>query len=244
MKFLRVGAPTHESFGDIVQGGYADAHATNVALLRDLVPGGGRVLDVGAWHGAFSARLKTEGFAVEACDLDPREFRADGVICHAVDLNSAASRDAFLVQRAGAYDVVAALEIIEHVEDPWSFLRFAARLARPGGHILLTTPNPANFYSRLTFLTRGHMHQFAPSDESYGHINPLTPQEVDLIARHLGLQTVRREPVEDLPFVWLQPNIAATIKWTVAAALSLVTRGDRQGWCMRWVLRVPPASAT
>ncbi len=243
MKFLRVGAPTHEVFDGIVQGGYADAHATNIEIVRSLAPAGGRVLDVGAWHGAFSARLAAAGFETEACDLDPSEFRAAGVTCHAVDLNSVVSREAFLALRGGYYDAVMALEIIEHVEDPWSFFRFAAGLTRPGGHIVLTTPDPANFYSRLTFLTRGHMHQFAPSDESYGHINPLTPQELDLIVRRLGLETVRREPVEDLPFIWLQPNLAATLKWSVAAALSLVTRGDQQGWCMRWVLRVPPASA-
>lgn len=243
MKFLRVGEPSHQTFDGIVQGGYADAHSANIAYLRQLAPGGGRVLDVGAWQGAFSARLQREGFAVEACDLDPREFRAPGVTCHAVDLNAPASREAFLEQRRGFYDVVAALEIIEHVEDPWGFLRFAAALARPGGHILLTTPNPANFYSRLTFLTRGHMHQFAPSDESYGHINPLTPQEVDLIARRLGLETVRREPVEDLPLLWLQRRLGATLKWATAAALSWAMRGDRQGWCMRWVLRVPETPA-
>jgi 2-polyprenyl-3-methyl-5-hydroxy-6-metoxy-1,4-benzoquinol methylase len=239
MKLVRVGEPRHESHDGITQGGFADAHSDNIARIRTVAPSPARVLDIGAWRGAFARRLKDADFEVEACDLDPSIFQPSDIRCFEVNLNDARSRERLLEERSGHYDVVAALEIIEHVEDPWTFLRFARHLARPGGYLLLTTPNPANFFSRLTFLRTGIMHQFAPSDESYGHINPLTTKELDMIFRELGYRVCVREPVGDLPFFWLQRRVSATLKWTASAMLSVFMTGDKQGWCMRYLAQVP-----
>jgi SAM-dependent methyltransferase len=43
----------------------------------------------------------------------------------------------------GAYDVVVSQEVIEHVEDQAAYLDIARRCLRPGGYLLLTTPNLA-----------------------------------------------------------------------------------------------------
>lgn len=48
-----------------------------------------------------------------------------------------------LAERAGAYDVVTAIEVLEHVEDPVGELRTIASLLRPGGLLFLTTGNAA-----------------------------------------------------------------------------------------------------
>jgi 2-polyprenyl-3-methyl-5-hydroxy-6-metoxy-1,4-benzoquinol methylase len=236
---LKIGAPRHTAHAGITQGGYDEAHAGNEAHIRRLARPPARVLDVGAWEGAFSRRMKDLGFDTEACDRDPSSFRPADVTCHAVDLNDPSSRAAFAERRARYYDLVAALEIIEHVEDPWAFLRLLRAVTRPGGHVLLTTPNPGNFYSRLSFLRSGVMHQFAPSDESYGHINPLSTKELDMLFRSLRFDVIVKEPVQELPFVWLQRSAGATLKWAIAGALSIAMRGDKQGWCMRYVARVP-----
>jgi 2-polyprenyl-3-methyl-5-hydroxy-6-metoxy-1,4-benzoquinol methylase len=238
-KLLKIGTPRHVEHAGITQGGYGDAHAGNVAHIQRLVAPPARVLDVGAWEGAFARRLADLGYDTEACDRDPRIFRPTDVTCHAVDLSDTASCDAFRARRAGHYDLVAALEIIEHVENPWALVRLLRAVTRPGGFILLTTPNPGNFYSRLSFLRSGVMHQFTPADESYGHINPLSTKELDMIFRELHLQVLVKEPVEDLPLLWLQRSVSASVKWAVAGLLSLAMTGDTQGWCMRYVLRVP-----
>jgi SAM-dependent methyltransferase len=50
---------------------------------------------------------------------------------------------------AGSFDVVTAIEVIEHVPDPRSVLRQIRRLLKPGGLCFLTTGNAAPFRQRL-----------------------------------------------------------------------------------------------
>jgi len=49
-------------------------------------------------------------------------------------------------------DVVAAVEVIEHLENPRQFVRSLVRLARPGGWVVVTTPNQLSALSLLTLV--------------------------------------------------------------------------------------------
>ena len=56
---------------------------------------------------------------------------------------------AALPVRTGAADVVTALQLIEHVWDHAEFLRECHRVLRPGGQLVVTTPEPADLLPRL-----------------------------------------------------------------------------------------------
>ena len=60
-------------------------------------------------------------------------------------------------------DVVVAVETIEHLENPWSFVRELARLARPGGIVIVTTPNQQSLLSLATLVTKGAFNAFQDS---------------------------------------------------------------------------------
>jgi 2-polyprenyl-3-methyl-5-hydroxy-6-metoxy-1,4-benzoquinol methylase len=75
-------------------------------------------------------------------------------------------------------DVVAAAEVIEHLENPRAFMRELVRLARPGGWVVVTTPNQLSFLSLLTLVVK---HRFAAFQDVHypAHLSALL--EIDLL---------------------------------------------------------------
>src|SRR6218665_860995 len=71
------------------------------------------------------------------------------------------------------YDAVTALEIIEHIENPWKLIRDVAAVLKPGGILVLSTPNIASFPSRLRFFLRGTFIAFERGDLKHGHISAM-----------------------------------------------------------------------
>ena len=97
-----------------------------------------RALDLGAGEGALSLRLKEAGFAVEAGDLFPDQFRCQGIRCERVDLHER------LPFRDEQFDLVAAVEVVEHLESQLSLFNEVQRILKPGGIFIFTTPNIAS----------------------------------------------------------------------------------------------------
>jgi len=147
-------------------------HAYALEQLRRWMPPGARVLELGAGGGAMSQRLADAGYRVDACDLFADNFTpADTIAFHTADLNGA-----FSTALEADWDAIVALELIEHLENPRHFLRECSRLLRPGGVLVLSTPNLANPVSQALFLRQGDFQWFSELDyREQGHIMPLAP---------------------------------------------------------------------
>jgi 2-polyprenyl-3-methyl-5-hydroxy-6-metoxy-1,4-benzoquinol methylase len=119
---------------------------------------GGCLVDVGCGRGDLR-RLLGDRFD-RYCGLDA--VRYDGlppdVEFHAVDLDAADWRTGDLQG-----DIVVAVETIEHLENPWAFLRGLVRLTRPGGWVLVTTPNQLSAISLLTLTIKQRFAAFQDS---------------------------------------------------------------------------------
>ncbi len=94
-------------------------------------------LDVGSAHGGFVALLRWAGYDASGLDLSPatNEF-ARAAFGVPVLTGPLEEQD---IARS-SLDVVAALDVLEHLPDPLGFLRRVAALLRPGGVLLLQTP--------------------------------------------------------------------------------------------------------
>jgi 2-polyprenyl-3-methyl-5-hydroxy-6-metoxy-1,4-benzoquinol methylase len=57
-------------------------------------------------------------------------------------------------------DTAAAVEVIEHLENPRAFVRELARIVRPGGWVVVTTPNQLSALSLLTLAVKGRFSAF------------------------------------------------------------------------------------
>lgn len=86
-----------------------------------------------------------------------------------------------VLERAEPADRVLLIELIEHLEAPWTILRLAARLVAPGGRLVLTTPNLISLRNRIELAVRGQLTSFRPDNAP--HLTPALPH---VAARILG----------------------------------------------------------
>jgi 2-polyprenyl-3-methyl-5-hydroxy-6-metoxy-1,4-benzoquinol methylase len=157
--------------------------------------GRGRVLDLAAGSGYTSRRLKELGFDVTAYDIYTDQFVPKDIPIKKADLNRE------LDEPAGSVDAILALEVIEHLENPKGFLREVARVLRPGGGLVLSTPNIVTLGSKLRFAMREELELFFNEEsrtrdpfcaEATGHISPLLPWLLDTFVKDAGLALSER----------------------------------------------------
>lgn len=156
-------------------------------VLRPLIRAGVRTLDLGAGSGALAERLCALGLVVAAADLDANSFGARVPFVE-LDLNDPDFASTLGVER---FELVTAVEVIEHLESPLSFLRNVRRLLAPGGAAVITTPNVENAPARVKFLLTGRLRMMDQAGDPT-HISPIL---FDLLVRQYlpraGLRLVR-----------------------------------------------------
>jgi 2-polyprenyl-3-methyl-5-hydroxy-6-metoxy-1,4-benzoquinol methylase len=142
------------------------------AALREHAVRGGTILDVGCGVGNLQPYVAEFFDQYIGADVVRHEgFPADAAFCH-VDLDAGR-----VPLEDGAADVVAAVETIEHLENPRAFFRELVRLTRSGGWVIVTTPNQLSFLSKLTLVVKNQFNAF--QDSCYpAHLTALL--EVDL----------------------------------------------------------------
>lgn len=152
--------------------------------VADRHPGGGTLVDVGCGSGRlwpFVHDRFERYVGVDAVRYDG--FPEDGEFV-AADLDSAG-----LPLEPGSADVAVAVETVEHLENPRALMRALVRLARPGGWVLVTTPNQLSLLSRATLLARGEHNAFR--DGQYpAHITALLEVDLRRMAAECGLAEV------------------------------------------------------
>ena len=86
-----------------------------------------------------------------------------------------------------SFDAIISTEVIEHLENPRAVFREFSRLLRPGGHLLLTTPNQESIRSLASLIVRGHHVAFL--DESYpAHLTALVRRDMERLCLEARLR--------------------------------------------------------
>jgi SAM-dependent methyltransferase len=135
-----------------------NTHAVAAFLLLQ-EPGCRSVLDVPCGEGALSVRLRRAGLTPTGVDLLAQRAPG-GVMLVRADMNAA------LPFPDAAFDAVACIDGIEHLERPFDFVRECRRMIRPGGALVLSTPNISALRSRWRWLLTGfHNKGKIPLDE-------------------------------------------------------------------------------
>jgi SAM-dependent methyltransferase len=109
------------------------------AYLHERNPGA--LLDVGCGLGAFAADMQRRGWSARGTDFDAKAAwhvsKNHGFPVDVGELREIAYPD-------NRFDAVTARHVIEHIREPVGFLRECWRILRPGGRLVLVTPNVAS----------------------------------------------------------------------------------------------------
>ena len=111
----------------------------NISLV-ELCPGKGEL---------SKALLDSDFKNLEALDINPENFKVAGIKCHKGNLGEN------LPFENESYDLVIVVEGIEHLEAQYHFVNECNRILKPGGILIVTTPNIVSFGSRVKFLFTG-----------------------------------------------------------------------------------------
>jgi SAM-dependent methyltransferase len=137
----------------------------------------GRLLDVGAGTGILVEAARDEGYLAEG--VEPSEWLQAQAVERGLDVTLGVLPHADL---KGPYDVVAAVDVIEHVNDPLSLLRNIQTVLAPNGIGIVVTPDAASLAARLLGKRWWH---YRPA-----HISYFTKQTLFLALKNAGLRPI------------------------------------------------------
>jgi 2-polyprenyl-3-methyl-5-hydroxy-6-metoxy-1,4-benzoquinol methylase len=115
----------------------------------------GRIVDVGCGVGRLRTFLGDTIESYAGVDAIEYEGLSTGIAFLRADLN----RDPIPVPDRSA-DAAISIETIEHLENPRAFVRELVRIVKPGGWIVVTTPNQRSVLSLGALLVKGHFSAF------------------------------------------------------------------------------------
>jgi SAM-dependent methyltransferase len=171
---------------------HPSTNETVFSIITSAVGPDAHIVDFGAGLGYMSNRvahwIETGGGDPKkqftACDLDPAQFRCGKVRCVGIPPDSTFPSN---IQSA---DLIYSVEVLEHLPRPYDFFANAYAALKPGGYLLVTTPNLLHMTARMGLLFQGYQTMFAPPSAKpenagriCGHIMPLGYGQI-----HAGLR--------------------------------------------------------
>ena len=206
---------------------YAEAHKSRFVHTLEITPRGDEtqsILEMGAYM-QITAALKFQlGYGtVRGCYYGPagrtdhKHIESDsGQVFECEIDHFDAEKDTFPYPDA-SYDTVLCCELIEHlVEDPMHMMSEINRILKPGGHLVLTTPNIGSLRS-VSAILLGYHPAFFPAyirprkegeEAEARHNREYVPMEIQHLLTDSGFEMVRLETGEFLDephpeFAWI-----------------------------------------
>jgi SAM-dependent methyltransferase len=156
-----------------------EVNTQRARLLEQTVGRPGSALDVGCGVGDLLMALRERGWRVTG--IEPIPEAAQSARERGLDVRTGTLEE--LGDSPGAWDVASAVHLLEHLPDALGFLRTLARQVRPGGHVLIESPNWA---SRLRRTHGPRWTHLRPLE----HVVHWTPETLGATLRRAGLEPV------------------------------------------------------
>lgn len=232
--FIKIGNLKQEEYNGIQEMAAFGLHRGVFEMLKPYLKPGMKILDFGCGKGAFSQRLIDEGMIVDACDIDTDQIIAKVSKKIRLDLNKTDITETITEK----YDAVIAMEIIEHLQNPWKYTEDCIKILKNGGLIVFSTPNISNFVSRMRFLMRGSLTAFEKNDLAHGHITPLSFIQLENMFSSFRLEIVTKGYAGDIPlFHFHGLSTFVLFRNTILPLLYPFMSGPKRGRALVYILR-------
>jgi len=166
---------------------------------------GKKILDIGCGGGILAEALAAKGAIVTGIDLAEKSLNIARLHLHESNLDvdyQTISAEDMAEQHQGEYDVVACLEMLEHVPDPASIIQAAHDLVTNEGHVFFSTlnRNPKSFL--MAIVGAEYIMNMLPKG-THQYKNFIKPSELCRAARHSGLDVYDVSGMSYNPFTRL-----------------------------------------
>jgi methionine biosynthesis protein MetW len=163
-------------------------------IIDSLDPKNENVLDIGCYDGSFLSLLKNGNnnfFGVEASNWGFEKSREKNIDVQQYFFDDKSP----LPYENNFFDIVIAGEIIEHIYDTDFFLDEIRRILKPGGKLLISTPNIASLARRLLLAAgKSPLIENSPNQlDSSGHIRYFTFAALQNLLRKHKLKIISRQ---------------------------------------------------
>ena len=138
------------------------------------------IFDVGTENEQLTNYLDSKGLVLTSFDIFPK---SSSVIRWDIEEQCPISDKA---------DIIVFLEVIEHINNPVLALRNIIDVLKPGGLLILSTPNPEWSRSKLEFIFRGDMTMFTQKDLNVNHhVYPAIPKILKYQLEEVGFIDIK-----------------------------------------------------
>ncbi|MDO9338952.1 MAG: methyltransferase domain-containing protein [Bacteroidales bacterium] len=232
--FIKIGNLKQLEYNGIQEMAAYGLHSDVFEMLNPYLKKEMHILDFGCGQGAFSQRLVDTGMIVDACDINTDQIKAKVNKKIALDLNKEINPDSF----SEKYDMLIALEILEHLQNPWKYLNDCLTLLKDDGIIVLSTPNISNFASRLRFFMRGSLIAFENPDLVHGHITPLSFVQIENMCDHFRLEILKKGNAGTVPIIHISGfSVFSLFRNTILPLFYPFMSGPKRGRALVYILR-------
>lgn len=207
-----------EYFHNINNSGYADYRSQEQSLRatfrkflkelqkRDMTSG--RLLEIGCGYGYFLAEAKTFFSSIAGCELSAdagtQAHKLSGANIHIGNINS-------LTPEWRDFDIIIAINVIEHIYSPVEFLLTAKSRLKKEGRIVIATPDIGTFWHKI-------MGKKWPSFKIPEHVAFYTHKTLSDLLKKAGFHNICRIP---FPHAFPYGLIAHKLEITIPGKLAI-----------------------
>ncbi len=177
---------------------------------------GKAVLDVGCGAGLLCEPLARLGGAVTGVDAAPENVEVAKAHAALSGLDITYYSGELAEQRLGQFDLVTAMEVIEHVSDPAVFVAELAAHMKPDGLLIVSTPNRTAASRLLLVEAAERLGQVPRGTHDWNQF--LTPEEMTTLLEKAGLRVTEMRGIAFSPMTGLHVSENKALNYILSAS--------------------------